>query len=390
MSGGSSDARPPLLTPTFALLATSHFLHALAFHLFLHLPGFFSGLGAGELLIGVVYGVASAVAIVARPAIGRVMDLRGRLPIVWLGGVLGIAASAAYLLVDRVGPLVFVVRAVHGLSEAMLFASLFAFAADIVPAARRIEGIGLFGVSGMLPMALGGALGDVLLARFGYRGLFVFAAGASLIATLLSIPLVEPPRASGAPPRGLGAALRDRALLPLWGCGLCFATAIGAYFSFLKTYVLVHPGGTVGDFFGAYALTACALRVFAGSLPERAGPKRVLAFALVALVTGLLLLASGGARPTLILAGVTAGMGHGYAFPILLGLVVERARATERGAALAIYTALFDAGTLLGGPVWGALIERAGYPTMFASAAGLVVLGGVVIARGERAPRAAT
>lgn len=375
----SEPARERLLTPTFVLLATSHFLHSLAFHLYLHLPGFLASVGAKELAIGLIFGLASATAILARPAIGRVMDDRGRLPIVWLGGALGIVASASYLVVDHIGPLVYAIRAVHGLSEAMLFASLFAFAADIVPASRRIEGIGLFGVSGMLPMAIGGAAGDRILERFGYDGLFVVATLACVVATALSIPLREPARAAGEKPRGLAAALFDRKLLPLWACGLCFATAIGAYFSFLKTYVLAHPIGSVGDFFGSYALVACALRVFFGRVPERVGPKRVLAVALVSLLTGLVLLALGGSRATLIAAGLTAGMGHGYAFPILLGLVVERARATERGAALAIYTALFDAGTLLGGPLWGALIERAGYPTMFGCAAGLVVSGGVVL-----------
>ena len=371
-------SKPPLLTRAFMLLAASHFLHALSFHLFLHLPGFLKGLGAGELAIGLMAGVASFTAIGARPLIGGVMDRRGRCAIIRAGGLLGVLACLGYLLVASLSPLVWVVRAVHGVSEAMLFASLFAYAADIVPASRRIEGIGLFGISGMLPMAIGGLLGDSLLSVAGYETLFLVALGCSVVATLLSLPLTEPAREAGEAPRGILVAVFDPKLLPLWASGLCFATAIGSYFGFLKTFLLANPIGTVGDFFGTYAVTACLLRLLFGRVPERLGPSRVLTVALVALFVGLMTLAFATSRIELMIAGLLTGVGHGWAFPILLGLVVTRARSSERGAALAIYTALFDAGTLLGAPLWGAIIESISYPAMFCLAAGLIFLGGLI------------
>jgi predicted MFS family arabinose efflux permease len=61
-------------------------------------------------------------------------------------------------------------------------------------------------------------------------------------------------------------------------------------------------------------------------------------------------------------------------------MVVHRARASERGAALAIFTALFDAGTLVGGPLLGFVIRIAGYPYMFATAAALVAAGALGLA----------
>ncbi len=379
--------KEPLFTRTFALLSASHFLHALSFHLFLHLPGFLTGIGAGELDIGLLAGAASLTAILARPLLGKVMDERGRRPIVWLGGVLGIFASTAYLSVATLGPWVYAVRIAHGMSEAMLFASLFAFAADIVPASRRIEGIGLFGISGMLPMALGGVIGDFILARGDYTALFVTAGAASVVATLLSLPLREPPRAVGERPRGLLAAVFDRGLLPLWIGGLCFATAIGSYFGFLKTFVQGREVGAVGGFFAVYSLVAVGLRLFFGAVPERVGPKRVLGAALLSLIVGLLLLAFADTPGDLLAAGALAGLGHGWAFPILLGLVVSRARPTERGAALAIYTALFDAGTLVGGPALGAVIEHLGYRAMFLCAASLVAAGFLVLEVWDRRGR---
>jgi predicted MFS family arabinose efflux permease len=117
---------------------------------------------------------------------------------------------------------------------------------------------------------------------------------------------------------------------------------------------------------------------------ERIGPKRALSAALVCLGAGLVVLAFAESRTHVIAAAVLCGVGHGWAFPILLGLVIARCRANERGAALAIYTALFDAGTLVGGPVLGAVIETRGYTAMFLVAAGLVLLGLVVLQVADR------
>jgi predicted MFS family arabinose efflux permease len=65
-------------------------------------------------------------------------------------------------------------------------------------------------------------------------------------------------------------------------------------------------------------------------------------------------------------------------------MVVTRAREPERGSALAIFTALFDAGVLVGGPSFGALIRTAGYPATFATAALWIAGGSVVFALVDR------
>ncbi len=371
-----SAAREPLLTRAFLLASASHFLYALAYNLYLHLPGFLKELGASEVQIGVLFGITAATAIAARPVLGRVMDTRGRRVVILAGGALNTLVCGLYLTVDSLGPWLYAVRLGHGLSEAMLFASLFAFAADIVPATRRIQGIALFGVSGMLPMAVGGLVGDAILAHGRYPHLFAASVACSVAALALSLPLREPPRAPAeAPPRGIVAAFAQRDLLPLWFIGLVFATSLAAHFTFFKTFVLLTGIGTVGLFFGCYAGAAVALRVLLGGVPERIGPKRALVPALASMALGFALLAQAGGSPAVAAAGILCGLGHGFAFPILLAMVVSRARPAERGAALAIFTALFDAGTMIGAPVLGAVIRGYGYAAMFGAASGLVVVG---------------
>jgi MFS family permease len=368
--------KTPLLTKAFALASLSHFLHGLSFHLYLHLPGFLQSLGAAESMIGILFGVGAAFAIATRPVLGHVMDRRGRRIVFVAGGLMSVAMCASYLLVDTIGPLVFLVRMGHGLSEAMLFASLFAFASDIVPATRRIEGIALFGVSGMLPMAMSGLLGDAILRVGGYSELFVASVVFSAAAVALSLPLRDVIRpGEGERPRGLFAALSQPDLLPLWFAGMVFATAIMAHFAFLKTFVLAKGFGSVGLFFSLYAGVAIVLRLGWASLPERIGPKRVLLPALMVTALGFATLALAQNGLHVAIAGLLCGAGHGFTFPILLGLVVTRARPNERGGALSIFTALFDAGMLVGSPVLGAIAERFDYGAMFWCAFAMVVGG---------------
>jgi MFS family permease len=84
------------------------------------------------------------------------------------------------------------------------------------------------------------------------------------------------------------------------------------------------------------------------------------------------------------LARLLCGVGHGFTFPILFGLVVTRTPEANRGAAMALFTALFDLGLLVGGPTFGWLIERAGYAAMFRAGAGLTALGTSIFMVWER------
>ena len=367
-----------LLTRPVLLCAAANFLQALCFNLYLHLPGFLHGLGADEVTIGLLSGLTAVAAIAARPPVGRAMDARGRRGVILVGGVLNTVVCALYVGVHSIGPALVFVRIFHGLAEAMLFSALFVLAADYIPASRRTEGIALYGVSGILPISLGGLLGDAILARGSYPVLFATSAAFAALSLLVSLPLRDrprPPHHDDVPSRGFAAAAAQRDLLPLWFIGTVFATALSAVFTFVTTFVIETGIGSVGLFFSFYSGAAVVLRLCFGWLPERVGPKAVLFPALACLAAGLVALAAATSGREVAVAGILCGLGHGFTFPILSGLVVARAREAERGAALGLFTALFDVGVLIGGPAFGAVIQAAGYPAAYATAAVVVTAG---------------
>ena len=376
--------KEPLLTRAFVLLSIVHFGYALAMHCYLHLPGFLEQIGANEVEIGVLFSVMAAVAIVARPPVGRWMDTRGRREVILAAGALHVVVCAGYLAVTQLGVLLTALRALHGLAEAMMFASLFTYAADIVPASRRTEGLAIFGVSGLLPIAIGGVVGDAVLSFGTYRHLFLFTVALSVVALLGSLPLREHALPQAAGSRGFVSAATQRDLVPLWFMGTVFALSLSAVFIFLKTFVLEAGVGSVGLFFSTYAVSASLLRLFLSWIPDRFGPKRSLFPAIGVLSVGLLLLARSTTSLDIAVAGVLCGLGHGFAFPIIAGLVVTRARDADRGSALAIFTAVFDVGLLVGGPVFGLIIRQAGYSSMYLTAAIVAAAGVAIFAAWDR------
>ena len=361
-----------LLSLPFVLGFVAYSLHSLVFFSYLHLPGHLEALGADEVQIGWAMGGASAAGVAIRPWVGRAVDTRGRRFVALVGSGLHIVVAAGYLAVDSFGPLLFVVRLGHGLSIALLFTTFFTIAADVVPPARRTEGIALFGLSGMLPMSLGGLLGDFVLARGTYQDLFMVCLVAAVIAGLVALPMPDSRPAGELPSqRSFLRAVWTPKLRPLWLAGLGFALLVASYFTFIKTFVLRSGVGSVGSFFTAYTVAAVVLRVGAGWVPDRFGPRRTVVPAFAMVVAGVVTLAWATSDLMVIVAGIICGIGHAYVFPIFSVLVVQRARAEERGSGLAMFTALFDLGLLVGGPLYGLVLDATGHEVMFTVAAGL-------------------
>jgi predicted MFS family arabinose efflux permease len=230
-------------------------------------------------------------------------------------------------------------------------------------------------------------LGDWILERADYAALFATATALAAASLLLSLPLRDRPRdpAHSGASRGFGAALTQRDLLPLWWVGGVFATALASVFTFFKRFAMETQIGSVGSFFSAYAATAIALRLFLGWLPDRVGPKRVLLPALAVLATAFVLLAAAEGPEEVLVAGILFGFGHGFTFPILFGILVSRAGEADRGSAMAIFTALFDLGVLVGGPLFGLVLMAGGFSTMYLAAGASLVLGLGVFAVWDRA-----
>ncbi|MEA3502402.1 MAG: MFS transporter [Actinomycetota bacterium] len=375
-----------LFTKPFLLVSVANFASGMAYALFLHFSGYLADLGASDTQIGLIYGATAVASIAMRPLLGTIMDRYGRRPVILVGNILNVVFVLLYLTVSTLGPWVYAVRIGHGVAEAMLFSALFTYGTDVIPKSRRTEGIALFGVSGLLPIGMAGIVGDFVLSIAGFRELFLTAAGFAVLTLLLSLPLPErrPTLKAGESQLGFWRVVTQRDLLPIWWMIGSFSTVLTGYFVFIRRYVDDTGFGSVGLFFSTYVAVAILERIFFGWLPDRAGRMRVLYPALGALVVGFFVLAGAGSWVGVAIAGAFCGAGHGFVFPILTALLVDRAPDTDRGSAMSFFTALFDVGTLFGGPVLGAIIDSAGWGPMYVVAGTALGVAAAIFSRWDR------
>jgi MFS family permease len=366
----------PLFTRRFWLACGMHFSGAMAVSLYILFPLFIRRLGGSELSIGMYAGIAGAAAVVARFPLGWLLDTQGRRRVLAGAGVLHVAVWLGFLTIGGLGVRAAALVVLYGLVSGSLFASYFTYASDIVPVTRRSEGIAMFGIWGMLPNGLGPLVGEFLIERGGFQAYFVVAAAFAALSLCISLWLPETGvmiRKHSETPAGPAAAFQWRALLFVLWTTFMFGAAADSLFTFFAPFAQSSGRGGVGSFFMTYACTAVAVRVLTGRLPDRIGLRRVLIPALFLYAGGVLLVPHVAQPATLIIAGIMCGAGHGYAFPILNVLAVERVPAEQRGRAVSWFTAMFDLGNTLANPLFGAVAEWAGYPAMF-TAAGLGVL----------------
>ncbi len=372
-----ANKQTSIWTRAFVLVFVASMFQEMSFGLLIHLPGYFSDLGGSEGQIGLVFAAAAVVALLLRPYVGKLLDLKGRQRVLRVVALADALFILAYLAVGSFGLSTYLVRILQGTTEILMFTGHLAYAADALPSNRRTEGMAYFGLSGLVPIALSPLLGDYLLRSGSFTALFVTASGLGFIGWLviLRMPVLRIGHAGSRPRRGFRAAVMQREIIPIWVIVFTFAAALTVVFTFMATFVEETGIGSLGLFFVVYGLSAAAVRIVAADLPGRLGTRKVLIPTFSGLIVMFVLLASATSTAGFVVAALVGGIGHGLVFPILSASAVDRTRSAERGSALAFFTALFDMSTLSVAPIIGTVIDRAGYPAAFRSIAVLMVIG---------------
>ncbi len=370
--------------PNFGKLFAAALLQEMSFFLLVNFPGYLETLGITESTIGILYAAGAVLALIFRPALGRILDLTHRRTVLLVTGALNAAVVLALAFTSVWGPLLWVLFLSQRVLQIALFTTMLTYAADAIPVERRTQGLALFGLSGLLPIALGGVVGDLVIDAFGYSGLFVVASATSLTSWLLVWRLPLLPILGHRPRRGFWAALAQRNLLPLWWVTLTFSMGMETIFTFTRTYVADRGIGSTGLFFGVYGISAAATRILGGRHYDRVPQRPLVVGALLAYGAGLALMATAVNVAMVVAAGICAGLAHGALFPILTSQVVRRARTAERGSAMSIFTSIFDIALLLSAPAVGGLIDGFNYGVAFSGVAVVLGIGAVVYAVWDR------
>ena len=331
--------------------------------------------GEPDWVVGLVVGSLGVSGMATRPLVGVLVDGGNRQRWLRLGAVGTVVAFAGYAL--GVNPWVMLLfRLLHGVSAGLFITALLAMVTSLLPERRRGLGMGVYQSANAVSQLYAAALAVWLTSVTSFGFVFMVGAGASTVALLFGMFVVDPSRLAPPAPR----PWRERQWISRTGLvpALVFmtmTTTMGAVAAFLPLFAGERGLGNVGLFYSVYALALLPARLLAGALSDHVGRGYVLVPALVAGAVTLLLLSATQSQTMLLLVAVAYGFAFGAVQITSVALVVDRTPQEMLGSGMATYTMAWDVGAVLGGVALGLVVEATSYAAGFALCAALPLVG---------------
>src|SRR5688500_12929335 len=343
-----------------------------AFQLFPTAPFHILDLGGSTFASGLFLGFLTYSSAFSAPLTGAYADRVGSRRVLIVSSLALVAFSLLYAVITDVRLLLGMVL-IHGIFWSGLLSASAAYMTNLLPEGRRAEGIGYWGLSTLMGVAVAPAAGFWMYSR-GWLWLCVGSAALNLVMAVIATQLHDDvPRPPAATAERRGGVLEWRVLVVSVTLAL-YSFGYGGITSFAALYADANGVTPKGIYLTALAIVILATRPVLGRLGDKWGYRQVFIPCLILISCGLGILSLGGTRTWMVLSAVVFGIGYGTAYPTYVGYVMRGVRPNRRGAAFGAILAAFDTGIGTGSTTMGWLIERYGYANAFAAAAALSAL----------------
>ena len=333
---------------------------------------------ASEQMIGIVLAGYTVTALIIRPFGGYIVDSFPRKAVLMICYFAFFIFFAGYFLAWTV--LLFaIIRTMHGFAFGSTSVAISTMAIDVLYPSRRAEGIGYYGLSNNLAMAVGPTIAIYMydiVPDFHYMFAMSLATSGIGLLFLSRIKPRERQVVKEKPPMSLDRFF----LLKGWREGVttaCFSFSYGVLSTYLAIYGEKELGITsgTGTFFMLMAIGLIASRLLGGRslrqgrITHNAGEGMVMSlvgYALFALVQEPWAYYS---------AALIIGLGNGHLCPAYQTMFINLAPNSQRGTANSSYLTSWDVGVGLGVLVGGWAAEFLGYRGAFEIAAAVNAVG---------------
>lgn len=363
-----------LFTPSFICILAANFLLYFGFWLLVPVLPFYlrENYGCPEAILGAVLCCYTVSGLCVRPFSGFLMDNFPRKPIYIFCYAVCVLMLAGYMVAATL--LWFVVlRALHGVAFGSVSVGGNTLCVDIMPSSRRGEGLGYYGLTNNIAMALGPMAGLFMHDHVGYMAIFATGMSVSVVGLVcaLSVKARVPEsirlRKSGAA-NGQGAPQcrktlsLDRFLLlkgiPVSISLFLLSIPYGSTTNFVAMYAReMHLNAPSGFFFTLMAVGMGASRIVAGKKVDRGYITQcihvgyypvILAFLLLGLCRFAVTYGMGLATAVFYLVPLLLGTGFGVMFPAMNSLYINLAPNNQRATATSTYLTAWDIGIGIG------------------------------------------
>jgi MFS family permease len=345
----------------FWTLGASSFLFFASFNMIIpELPDYLSKLGGADYK-GMIIGLFSLAAGLARPFSGKFTDNIGRIPVLIIGCLVCVLLGLLYPLVSSVAGFL-LLRFLHGFSAGFKPTADVAYVADIVPANRRGEALGMMGIMGNLGMSFGPVLGSEVTAGFGLNAMFYTSTGLAMVALLITLQLPETLKIK------YSFRLKTLKINPSdiyeksvrMPAAVMFLTVIS--FGIVLTLVpdfARHVGlQKQGYYFMVFTLVSLVVRLFTGKLSDKRGRSKVMIFGVIFLIISMIAMSLASNVWQLFLASALLGISTGFTSPTLFAWTIDVCNPKFTGRGLATFYIAMEAGITIGSVISAAIYNN--------------------------------
>jgi len=361
----------------FILLILSNLLMCITYYsLISTLPIYISEvLHANKSIVGIVLASYIVASVIIRPFSGFALDKFGRKGILLSSLLLYALIFCGYAFAATILFLI-VLRFSHGFTWGITTIAQSTNIVDIIPASKRGEGLGYYGLSTTMGMAIGPIIGIFILHKWGYYSMFFTGFFISLVsftcAAMVKYPIYKPSEENHH--FSWPKLFEIQSILPSLNLTIIQIT-YGGLITFIALYGHEIGIRNASGFFLIYALGIATSRFISGKEFDKRGPRYILTLCISLLVIGFVILALVKNPFGFYGSAIILGFGNGVIFPTFQTMVNNLSKPTRRGAANStLYTAL-DLGMGLGMIVMGIISQSTSITTAFIVSAGICLIG---------------
>ena len=358
-----------LVTSSYCFILAANFLLYFGFWLLIPvLPFYLSEVfSAGNSTIGIILSCYTVAALCIRPFSGYFLDSFARKPLYLMAYFIFMTMFAGYIIAGSL-TLFIMFRIIQGVSLGMVTVGGNTVVIDIMPSSRRGEGLGYYGLSNNIAMAVGPMSGLFLHdAGMSFTTIFCCSLG-SCMAGFVCASLVKTPYK---PPVRREPISLDRFILlkgiPAGISLLLLSIPYGMTTNYVAMYAKqIGINATTGFFFTFMAIGMAISRIFSGKIVDRGKITQVISAGLYLVVFSFFLLSAcvyliswNNMVCTIVFFSVALllGVGFGIMFPAYNTLFVNLAPNSQRGTATSTYLTSWDVGIGIGMLTGGYIAE---------------------------------
>lgn len=358
-----------LVTSSYCFILAANFLLYFGFWLLIPvLPFYLSEVfSAGNSIIGIILSCYTVAALCIRPFSGYFLDSFARKPLYLMAYFIFMTMFAGYIIAGSL-TLFIMFRIIQGVSFGMVTVGGNTVVIDIMPSSRRGEGLGYYGLSNNIAMAVGPMSGLFLHdAGMSFTTIFCCSLG-SCMAGFVCASLVKTPYK---PPVRREPISLDRFILlkgiPAGISLLLLSIPYGMTTNYVAMYAKqIGINATTGFFFTFMAIGMAISRIFSGKIVDRGKITQVISAGLYLVVFSFFLLSAcvyliswNNMVCTIVFFSVALllGVGFGIMFPAYNTLFVNLAPNSQRGTATSTYLTSWDVGIGIGMLTGGYIAE---------------------------------